>query len=168
MPSDAQSEDAAAFWRYAVAVYRREGVQERCLYLQDDHGLDVNILLFVAWLAAAHRRSLTPEDCRALIEATEDWRRDVVRAIRAVRRHVKPMAVRKPGLDVVYQSLKATELDAERAQHGLLIEAGRGLGRSAADATALANMRAYLEAAGLDPEGEAGAAVTAISRLASP
>lgn len=160
--------DTDAFWRYAVAVYGREGVSARCLYLQDAHGADVNILLFAAWLASAQGRSLTSDDCRTLIAATQAWRDKVVQTIRAVRRRVKPMAGADPARDVVYQSLKKTELDAERAQHGMLIEAGQDLGCADAEATALANMRAYLDAAGIDPDGEAGAAIKAISRLASP
>jgi len=160
--------DAEAFWRYAVAVYGREGVQERCLHLQDAHGADVNILLFVAWLAEAHGRWLTPADCRRLIAATEEWRRGVIMPIRTVRRRVKTMAEAEPAHDFVYGSLKQTELDAERAQHGLMIDAAGGLGRVVAEATALANMRAYLEGEGIEPDGEAGEAVAAISRLASP
>lgn len=160
--------DAEAFWRYAVAVYGREGVQARCLHLQDAHGADVNILLFVAWLAEAQGRSLAPADCRRLIAATEEWRRGVIQPIRTVRRRVKTMTEADPARDFVYRSLKQTELDAERAQHGLMIDAAGGLGRADAKANALANMRAYLEAADIDPEGDAAAAITAISRLASP
>lgn len=168
MSSEAEPEQADAFWHYAVAVYGREGVSERCLYLQDSHGVDVNILLFVAWLGAAKGRTVSAEDCRVLIDATAQWRREVVRAIRAVRRRVKPMAEADPRLDVVYRSLKRTELDAERAEHAMLIAAADALGQADTAADAGANMHAYLEAEGVEPAGEAADAAAAISRLASP
>ena len=39
------------FWRFSLEVYQDEEVQRLCLSLQDDYGLDVNVVLFCLWLS---------------------------------------------------------------------------------------------------------------------
>ena len=39
-------------WAFSLAVYGGDGVAEECLDLQERLGLDVNILLFAAFLGA--------------------------------------------------------------------------------------------------------------------
>ena len=36
------------FWQFSLDAYQRDGVQPACLSLQDDWGLDVNVLLYAA------------------------------------------------------------------------------------------------------------------------
>ena len=40
-----------AFWKFSLAVYAAPGVPEECLAVQERYGVDVNVLLFCAWLA---------------------------------------------------------------------------------------------------------------------
>ena len=40
------------FWEYSVQQYARPGVADTCLVLQDEHTLDVNMLLYAAWLSS--------------------------------------------------------------------------------------------------------------------
>ena len=44
------------FWDFSLASYSRDGVPESCLALQDDLNLDVNVLLYGAWLASQDKR----------------------------------------------------------------------------------------------------------------
>ena len=37
------------FWQYSVAFYREPGITEACLKLQNQHGFDVNLVLFCLW-----------------------------------------------------------------------------------------------------------------------
>ena len=37
------------FWDFSLEVYAKEGVADACLRLQDDLGIDVNMLLFCCW-----------------------------------------------------------------------------------------------------------------------
>lgn len=154
-----------AFWSFATGLYARPGVREACLWLQDERGADVNLLLHAAWLAVAHGRTLGPEDAAAIEATVEGWRRDVVHAIRAVRRHVRTLAD-DPRLAPAYASLKRCELDAERAQHALMLAEGLP-GAPDARASARANMLACLAAAGIAADAEATARVEHISGLAN-
>lgn len=153
-----------AFWTFATGLYAGPGVGEACLWLQDAHGADVNLLLFAAWLAVAHRRTIGIEDAARLDAAVADWRREVVQAIRAVRRHAKTLAGNSK-LAPAYAALKRCELDAERAQHALMLAEGLP-GRPDERASARANMLACLAAAGIAPDAAVMMRVEHISDLA--
>ena len=45
----------ASFWDFSVGTYRRPGVADACLSLQDRYGLDVNVLLLLL-LVRLHAR----------------------------------------------------------------------------------------------------------------
>jgi len=36
-------------WEYACALYEKQGVQQACLQLQDDHRVNVPLILFFCW-----------------------------------------------------------------------------------------------------------------------
>jgi uncharacterized protein (TIGR02444 family) len=109
-------------WTYAVALYGRPGVAAACLGLQDSFGVDVVVLLTA--LYARHRRlGFTEPDLRQADVAVRDWRKDVVRRLRAVRREVKPAASEKDTDGVaqkLWRSVQAAELEAERIEFGML------------------------------------------------
>jgi uncharacterized protein (TIGR02444 family) len=99
------------FWDFSLATYQLEGLATRCLALQDDYGLDVNLLLYAAWLAGMDQR-LSAGHLAAVEEAIADWRDTVIKPIRELRRlwHDYPEAT---GL---YNAIKALELRAEQQQ----------------------------------------------------
>lgn len=123
MTHDDHDQEMQTFWSFALRVYGAPGVREECLALQDLHGVDVNVLLYVAFLAVARGKTVTAGDCAALIAASDPWRRAVTEPLRALRRNMKQRAEADPRLAFVHESLKRTELDSERAQHLLLIDA---------------------------------------------
>jgi hypothetical protein len=52
------------FWEYSLSHYVREGVADACLALQDGHGLDVNMLLYGAWLGSMGQPPCSRVTCR--------------------------------------------------------------------------------------------------------
>ncbi len=123
------------FWSFSLAVYGRPGVPAACLALQDGRGVDVNLLLFAAWAGRECATPLSVETLGRIDAAVSDWRLEVVRPLRAVRRRLK-------GEDeALYQRLKAVELAAERIQQDRLFAAGGLAPRPGGDwALAAANM----------------------------
>lgn len=98
-------------WDYASKLYGLEGVAPACLALQDSFGLDVNLLLYAAWLA--HRdQKLSAEHLAVLDASIADWRRHVIAPLRGVRRQLHG----KEGFADLYEGVKVLELRAERAQ----------------------------------------------------
>ncbi|MFT3928759.1 MAG: TIGR02444 family protein [Spongiibacteraceae bacterium] len=125
---------------FALASYRREGVAECCLRLQDGIDADVNMLLTAAWLVEQHR-CWHRDDVRALIEHCQEWRERCVIPLRAIRRYLQGHAL--------YEALKANELSAEIHQLHLLQDKLQSLSLQrvvGANADLLsANLQTYIE-----------------------
>ena len=104
-----------SFKRFALALYRSEGVADACLHLQNRHDLDVNLVLFAAFVGAERRQRLTTsslEDARARVDA---WHREVVRPLRAVRQRLKTGPAPAPNEITadLRRRLQQVEIDAE-------------------------------------------------------
>ena len=95
-------------WEFALALYGRDGVEEACLTLQDEAGLDVCELLWHCWL---YRHGLTSE---ADPDTVRHWQRDVTAPLRRLRRALKAEARQDTGVAELRQTLKQAELQAER------------------------------------------------------
>jgi uncharacterized protein (TIGR02444 family) len=108
------------FWEFSVTVYGAPGVQEECLFLQDRHGLDVNLLLFCAYVGAVHGALLQESDVRAAAAAVAEWNKNIVGRLREARRALEPFAADLSVLNESATSLrtavKAAELEAERIE----------------------------------------------------
>src|SRR5579859_1563322 len=132
--------ETTPFWRFSLHFYRHAGVSDACIALQDEQGVDVNLLLFLFWLA---------DDGRQLSDdAVRDWRNLTIVPIRDTRRKLKGARtiVDAATQEVFRNKVKAIELDAERLQQAALFAfTGRGpLGRSGAPpAAARGNIAAY-------------------------
>ncbi len=140
------SDAAAAFWRFSLAIYARPDVPPACLVLQDQHGRDVNLMLFGCWLGASGRGRLDRPALDAADRAVAGWRHDVVEHFRAARRAIKAAAL--PDSDSIYAKAKAIELEAERllqrqlAERAPEVDVGLPTERRLADA--LANLALYV------------------------
>jgi uncharacterized protein (TIGR02444 family) len=77
-------------WRFSLAVYRGPGVAEECLAVQERHGVDVNLLMLCGYVGAIEAAVLSANDIADALEATGAWHASVVRALRQVRRTMKP------------------------------------------------------------------------------
>jgi len=137
------------FWRFSLSFYRQAGVAEACIALQDGCGVDVNLMLFLLWLAADGRQ-LSIEAVKELDEAVRSWRELAIIPIRALRRKLKGAATLvEAGKQQAFRTrVKALELEAERLQQEALHGRSRSLARSSQappPAAARANLAAYEE-----------------------
>jgi uncharacterized protein (TIGR02444 family) len=142
------SAQGSPFWQFSLRYYRQPGVAEACLALQEEAGVDVNLLLFLLW-HATQRRSLSRAEVEALDAKIAPWRTTTVIPLREVRRALKspPALVAGPTAEAYRNRIKAVELEAERLQQEAMYDLVRGspLGAEAAstDAAARANVTAY-------------------------
>jgi uncharacterized protein (TIGR02444 family) len=135
------------FWRFSLKFYRQEGVSDACIALQDGCGVDVNLLLFLFWLASSGRQ-LSSDDVKSLDGEVSTWRNLTIVPIRNIRRALKgATTLVEPGKKEAFRTkVKAVELEAERLQQEALYQATRAgpLGIEAAPpAAARANVAAY-------------------------
>jgi uncharacterized protein (TIGR02444 family) len=80
--------DDSPFWRFSLRFYARGRVSAACLVLQDEAGVDVNLLLFLLFLAE-HQREVRASDISEIDRAVLAWRDSVVKPLRALRRALK-------------------------------------------------------------------------------
>lgn len=108
------------FWDFSVRTYSQPGVADACLALQDQHGLDVNLLLYCCWVGAS-RGTIREANLKSVIEFSATWSANVVRPLREVRSWMKTTGRQSkyiPSADCmeVRADVKAAELAAERLQ----------------------------------------------------
>jgi uncharacterized protein (TIGR02444 family) len=103
------------FWDYSLATYALDGVATSCLVLQDTIDLDVNLLLYAAWLAHMDQR-LSGEHLAGVEAQIVDWRERVIKPLRALRRQLQDFT-RAAG---VCDEIKTLELHAEQQQQDLM------------------------------------------------
>lgn len=113
------------FWDFAIDVYRRPGVSDACLQLQERHRLDVNLLLFACWIGVSGRGRLTPEEIGHCIDAVRPWHEAVVRPMRGVRRMLKGDLGAAPVelAQALRREIQAREIDAEHIEQLMLAAA---------------------------------------------
>lgn len=108
---------AADLWSFMLAIYARPGVAPACLRLQEAHGLDVPLFLAALYGAAGGRR-LDTAAMRSLDGACAEWRDQVIRPLRQVRRAMKDAHLLgwHPDVPALREAVKAQELQAENIQ----------------------------------------------------
>lgn len=156
MSQTAQSDNA--FWRFSLAVYAADGVAAECLDLQARHGIDVNLLLFVVWLGASRRRTMSPADLERARSRIRQWHDETVRPLRSVRVALKSMD--EPGAQELRTHVKALELEAERIEQGALYalacELWPDTGADDPRLAARANVTTFLRPHGVSEPGTVG------------
>ena len=148
MAEDQQS--VSPFWRFSLQFYRMPGVADACIALQDEAGVDVNLLLFLLWNASLGRQ-LSRADVEDVERQVAEWREGVVIPLRELRRHLKfpPSLIHKDAAEAYRTRIKRVELEAERLQQEALFALAQAAppGRPALDGQAVArnNVTAYQE-----------------------
>jgi len=138
------------FWRFSLRFYRDPAVAAACIELQDEAGVDVNVLMFLLWNATLNR-TLPPAAIADLDRAIGAWRDAAVIPLRALRRALKaPPPVVAPGAAEAFRTrVKGVELEAERLQQQTMYELAPSLpfapAASPAEAAG-ANVAAYAAA----------------------
>jgi uncharacterized protein (TIGR02444 family) len=104
-------------WDFVLNYYKQEGVSPAAIALQDTIGIDVNMVLFLMWLAGS-KRTLSEAEVRRVGETSHPWQRQVVIPIRAIRRLLKdnaPLVPQQTALDY-RKKIQALEIEGEQLQ----------------------------------------------------
>ncbi len=142
-----ESPRESQLWRFSLALYALPDVAPACLVLQDEAGVDVNLLLFLLFLATS-RRQAAPEDVARLDQTVRAWREEVVKSLRALRRGLKTgIGDVPPASSENFRAMiKRVELEAERLEQRRLEEAGASMSFATAasrEAAARVNIATY-------------------------
>lgn len=104
---------ASEFWNFSVSLYAAESVEHQCLLLQNQFNLNVNVLLLCCFLDK-RKEQLSEADMPVLLDAISDNQIELA-AFRERR-------LKNKGT-VQYQSLLKEELNIEKQQQALLVDA---------------------------------------------
>ena len=107
------------FWNFSIKHYSKPGVADSCLALQDEHGVDINLLLFCIWYGQ-NSGELSQSQLDEVISFSMLWAENVVKPLRQTRRwikrHKKDTGIPADKLEKLREKIKQMELEAERRQ----------------------------------------------------
>jgi uncharacterized protein (TIGR02444 family) len=143
---------SSPFWTFSLGYYRGAGVSEACLELQDNCGVDVNVVLFLLWMAS-QQRQVDADAVKRLADKVRPWQADVIGPIRTLRRRLKGDAplLDKGSAELFRTKIKAVELESERLQQEAMYALASGIASEPAAsvaAAARASIAAYQQALG--------------------
>jgi uncharacterized protein (TIGR02444 family) len=100
-------------WEFSLAFYRDPCVAQSLIALQDEAGIDVNLVLFALWLGVSGRGRLDAGQLDAARQAVRMLGAGVIAPLRDLRRRLKS----DPDADIqrLRERIKALEIEAERA-----------------------------------------------------
>jgi uncharacterized protein (TIGR02444 family) len=103
-----------SLWDFSLALYAQPGVADACLQLQDEHGLNVNLLLWCVWLEQLDVH-LTEAHFQEAHHHTDEWDRRYVVPLRQLRRRMKTeFGTRDETIEAIRNQIKGAELAAEK------------------------------------------------------
>lgn len=100
-------------WSFSRTFYDRPGVATALITLQDETGLDVNLVLFAIWLGLSGRGRLTRQQLDAAQRAVYPIRVEVIEPLRALRRRLRTAV--DADIQSLREHIKAIEIEAEEA-----------------------------------------------------
>ena len=116
------------FWQFSLAVHGAPGVDAECLMLQDTHGIDVDVLLFCAWVGT-QGIVLTDAHIAAIEALVGPWRDTAIVPLRAARRGIKTLPeMADAAVAALRKDVAALELRAEQIEHAMLYGMAPALG----------------------------------------
>lgn len=112
------------FWDFSVRTYRTDGVPDACLSLQNDHGADVNMLLYCCWIGV-RSGSFDAELFASASEFSSHWAEHVVAPLRSARTWMKHTGcttqdVPTDACMTLRDEVKSVEFAAEKLQQEVL------------------------------------------------
>ncbi|MFT6294371.1 MAG: hypothetical protein ACJATW_000645 [Glaciecola sp.] len=111
------------FWEFSGQLYSSPEVSAACLDLQNQHGIDVNLLLLCCW-CGARGAELSETSLSQSIAYSKQWAEQVVKPLRQTRVWMKSNMPSDPiqqlGFQEVRRQIKNVELSAEKHQQSVL------------------------------------------------
>lgn len=167
---------ASAFWQFSLDVYAKPHVAELCLALQDEHGFDVNAVLFCLWSAQGSRTVLNQSKIGEVLVKISLLNENLVHPLRDARRWVRRYIDKATDTDQaakltkLYAALKAVELKSERQVQSALIDLSRPASvdhRTSPESAAHASLEIYRRAIAA-PEAAAALLTQLVVRAFAP
>src|SRR5258708_10158259 len=103
-------------WDFALAFYGRQDGSSGCLVLQDQLGVDVDILLFAIFAGVERRVTLDTQELAAVDGLVQGWRTDIVQALRQIRKRLKSGPFSSSATQDLRNRIKADEIKPQQIE----------------------------------------------------
>jgi uncharacterized protein (TIGR02444 family) len=117
------SNSSQNFWEFSLDLYNCAEVSAACLDLQNQHGIDVNLLLLCCWYGA-QVGELSETSLNQALAYSNQWAENVVKPLRQTRVWMKSNMPNDQNQQMDFQEvrneIKAVELRAEKHQQVML------------------------------------------------
>lgn len=150
-----------SFWDYSVQIYSKSGVADVLLSLQEQYGVDVNMLLFCCWVGLT-RGTFTDELFDTAYEFSYSWREHAVNPLRHARTWMKETGCQSTAIDreecmSVREKVKSVELRVEKLQQETLESVSSIIPETDLPVVeqqnaVVSNLKKYLGAADINPD----------------
>lgn len=100
--------DSDALWQYSLTAYSQ--IKDIVLPLQDEHGLNVNLLLLAGYTQTLGC-AIDEFDMHSLVAQTKQWQQDLTQPFRKLRRELKSTITHDQ-----YQQMLSLEIALEREE----------------------------------------------------
>ena len=112
------------FWDFSVRTYRTQGVPDACLSLQNDHGADVNMLLYCCWVGV-YVGQFDDALFKRASQFSSTWADNVVMPLRSARTWMKHEGcgvgpVSTDNCMALREKIKSVEFHCEKLQQETL------------------------------------------------
>lgn len=77
------------FCSFSFKVYQHPVVEENLIALQNERGLNVNVLLFCVWYALTDQGRLTRSELKKIVMSIQTWHEGIVLPLRRLRKKLK-------------------------------------------------------------------------------
>lgn len=108
------------FWNFSIKVYRQPFVEACLLGLQEERGLNVNVILYCFWYSVIDQGRISKRDLRLILINIQPWHERIVLSLRRIRQKVKQ--TEHKGLSGLYQEVLNQELASEQIEQLIIFE----------------------------------------------
>ncbi len=105
------------FWNFSLRIYAQPAAKEALLELQNQYGLNVNILLYCCWIALVQQGQLSQPEIKHLSISTHLWHENIVTNLRLLR---DKLTNATSALRALREEVLNVELMAEQVEQLLL------------------------------------------------
>ena len=109
------------FWQFSCQLYQERSVKQACLGLQNQLGMNVNVVLFACWLAVSGRGRLQAADFTRIKRVIGHWHQSITAKLRHFRQQMSQQVAANDDFNLV-NAVQQDELVAEHIEQLLLAQ----------------------------------------------
>jgi len=107
------------FWSFSCQIYAQ--AKAPLLALQDRHNVNINVILFCAWVAASNQGLFSKADMKKLLTHIHTWHERIVIPLRNIRIRIKETEA-NDFIEAIKADISDTELMSEQVEQLLMAD----------------------------------------------